>query len=856
MAHDLKYQAKLPFRADIGMHTDNNPNHFVRQKTHGAATGKVVATICLISSLVLGPYFAVAAPEIPSDEIPGNRPAVYSATPSSPYLNWYPRSQLSVEQQAMMPSFCSGRYQVPNIDARTDEGIEATADSARLIANERTELQGQVELRQADRIITTEQAVWDQQAEIVQLNGAVKLVSPDLIIEGQQAELQQTNQNLQMEALQYALPNQHARGSAAKLTGVAGNTLVLSDASFTFCEPGQNDWDIAASRLILNQQNGFGSAWNTRLRVAGVPILYIPYYRFPIDDRRMTGFLDPSFSFNGKGQVTNLEIPFYLNIATNFDATLTPQRVIERGIVVNSQIRHKTQWLGDGEFNYSVLDKDEQTDTKRFRINYLQTGQWSDNWRHRFEYNQLSDDDYLNDMRPSGAVNRASYLPRRALIAYQNDGFEAQLMTEEFQTINSDIALNNRPYHRAPELKLNYRFDNLQGLQFQQRLTSTLFSRQQQAQINGQQRVLSGDDSIEAARYVSDSNLAYRWQYPFGFIEPRIDYRHRYYRFSNIDDSAPTTFDRHQDFGSARYQLDGQLIFERALALGQHNFLQTLEPRILYSYSRLRRGQNEIPLFDTRATSFNFANLFSGDRFRGDDRLADLNQTSIGVTSRLINTEGIERLRASLGRIYYHTEQITQLDNDNEQQNQSSSPILAELEWTPNRSLQLTTTLEWDNKNEFLAQQRIGLSYLGSSNRFFNLASNRIQTFDQSTQQERVTSDQIDAGIFWSLTDSWAIFGRQLFDLQKYEDGQPQPIDDSLESMAGLEYQSCCWRIQASYRESSLQGNDDNPEFNTEKRYGFLLSFELKGLGSFGDDTDRLIKDAVAGYANRQYHNY
>ena len=835
MANDLRYPTK----------SATSVNALQRR------TASAIATILLTISYGVSP---IAAAEVAAE----TNAAPVSNAESQP-LNWYPRALLPLHQQASMPDFCTGRYQMPVIQARTDDGIEASADQARVTVDGLTEFQGQVELRQADRIITTDQAIWNQQAETIKLIGDVKIESPQVVIEGQNAQLLQTDQSVQVEAVEYAFPTQHARGSAAQLTGTTADRLVLTDASFTFCEPGQNDWDIAASKLVLNQQNGFGSAWNTRLRVAGVPILYIPYYRFPIDDRRMTGFLDPSFSFNGKGQVTNLEVPFYLNIAENLDATLTPQRVIERGIVINSQVRHKTRWLGDGELNYSVLRNDEQLDTKRFRLNYLQTGQWSEHWRHRFEYNQLSDDDYLDDMRPSGQVNRASYLPRSALIAYQNEGFQAQLITEEFQTINAGIALRNRPYHRAPQLNINYRIDPVSGLRLTQRLSSTLFSRQQAARINDQQQVLSGADTIEAARYVSDTSVAYRWQYPFGFIEPKIDYRHRYYQFDNIDDTddgAQDEFDRHQDFGSARYQLDGQLIFERSLALGQYEFLQTLEPRILYVYSRQQDGQNALPLFDTRATSFNFANLFSGDRFSGDDRLADLNQISIGVTSRLLNDEGIERLRASLGRIYYRSKRFTQLSDTVDTDNQSSSPILAELAWLPNRSWQLNSTLEWNSEFDFLAQQRIGLSYRDSANRFFNLASNRVQTFDQEQQQERVTSDQIDAGIFWSITDRWAVFGRQLFDLQNYNDDEPRPIDDSLESMAGLEYQSCCWRVQVSYRESSLQGNNESSEFNTEKRYGFLLSFELKGSGSFGDDTDQLIKDAVAGYSNRQYHNY
>ena len=168
------------------------------------------------------------------------------------------------------------------------------------------------------------------------------------------------------------------------------------------CEPGHNDWDIAAGELHLNQEKGYGSAWHTRLRIAEVPVLYIPYYRFPIGDQRMTRFLDPSFAINGKLQAEDIQVPFYWNIAPSI--WMPPSTAAMWPTVAplwETQFRHKTRWFGEGELNYAVLGKDENEQEKRWLVNYQQEGKFGNGWQHRWVYNNLSDDDYLNDMAPT-----------------------------------------------------------------------------------------------------------------------------------------------------------------------------------------------------------------------------------------------------------------------------------------------------------------------------------------------------------------------------------------------------------------------------------------------------------------------
>ncbi|MFX6724659.1 LPS assembly protein LptD, partial [Acinetobacter baumannii] len=79
---------------------------------------------------------------------------------------------------------------------------------------------------------------------------------------------------------------------------------------------------------------------------------------------------------------------------------------------------------------------------------------------------------------------------------------------------------------------------------------------------------------------------------------------------------------------------------------------QTLEPRLFYVRTPYR-DQSQYPVFDSGLADFNFAQIFTENRFVGLDRISDANQLTAAVTSRLIEENGLERLRAAIGQRYY-----------------------------------------------------------------------------------------------------------------------------------------------------------------------------------------------------------
>src|SRR5262249_50244506 len=116
-------------------------------------------------------------------------------------------------------------------------------------------------------------------------------------------------------------------------------------------------WRVEASEMVLDKNRGRGVAWHARLMVKEVPVFYLPYFSFPLDHRRKTGFLSPSMGMSEKWGAYLL-VPFYWNIAPNYDATLTSGFLSKRGFKLNNDFRYLTAESA-GELGFSILTYDQ-----------------------------------------------------------------------------------------------------------------------------------------------------------------------------------------------------------------------------------------------------------------------------------------------------------------------------------------------------------------------------------------------------------------------------------------------------------------------------------------------------------------
>jgi LPS-assembly protein len=266
------------------------------------------------------------------------------------------------------------------------------------------------------------------------------------------------------------------------------------------------------------------------------------------------------------------------------------------------------------------------------------------------------------------------------------------------------------------------------------------------------------------------------------------------------------------------------LFFERELSFSGSEFIHTLEPRAFYLYIP-KRDQSDIPLFDTSLNTFSMGQMFSYDRFSGSDRVGDANQLTLAVTSRLINAQtGKENLRVSLGQIQYFDDREVTLNNT-AVETQSDSDMVAEVvasiadEWTVRGEIQ------WEPHGDTSNMSALSLRYLDEDGLMLSAA----HRYRRDDLEQVDISTQIPMGRQWSFVGRWY---RSLKDTR------------TLEGLAGLQYESCCWATRLVVR------NYVNDTTSEDRNLAIYFQIELKGLGNFGQNVDGILEKNRVSFDN------
>jgi len=438
-----------------------------------------------------------------------------------------------------------------------------------------------------------------------------------------------------------------ARAESAQFTG--DDSQRLRAVTVTTCPPGNRDVELRARQIDLDHAAGFGRAKGMTLRFKGAPVFYLPAATFPIDDKRRSGFLFPAAGYTGDSGAM-LEAPYYLNLAPNYDATVTPRLWGRRGAQLAGEFRYLSATGGRGQLDGEFLPSDNNydgADDDRYALALRHAHRPGPNWRARVEWNSVSDEEYTRDFSTDVEVVASSYLRRAARLDYAGDTRAGRLQFRAqgvaYAPNDRAVARADRPYQRAPQLDLAWESPPVGALRAGINAQYTDFRHDHCAPGDGANAVACG------SRLRLRPWLGARWQRAFGYLEPRVAWQSIRYRL----DERATGARASPALGAPIYSLDGALYFDRAMTVGGGRFTQTLEPRVRYVSIPLRRAQRAFPVFDTAAGGGSFAHLFRANRFFGGDRIGDTEQVAVGVTSRVLERAGGQRLQLSLGQIRY-----------------------------------------------------------------------------------------------------------------------------------------------------------------------------------------------------------
>jgi LPS-assembly protein len=793
-------------------------------------------------------------------------------------MDWVPRDQLSEAQRAQIAPYCGGTYVEPPRAGRDDATpfdqlpIYASADSSRFEQGTQTgTLEGDVLLSQGRLQAQSNQASFDQPNNQILLDGNVRLRDQGVLVTGEKASMQIDSGEAQIDQVRYVVHDASARGTATKLIRRDDAVIVLTDATYTTCEPGENTWALHSDDIELNREEGWGEAKHVTLRVKDVPVFYTPWINFPLDDRRKSGLLTPSFA-SSTDSGTELTAPYYFNLAPNYDATLYPRIMSKRGLLMEGEARH----LGlqsQTQVNAAYLDDSDFGDTRwmyRLRHNNILAPRWKIN----VDYSDISDPFYFQNLNSALESRQTTYVDQRASTTYEGDTwrFVAAVHSYELGDITSIT-----PYSRLPQLRLNgansvgdtgLRFNYITEYSYFDRdLRSGLLTGRNGVQfddanvsIRAPDENLTGLQRATGSRVVAAPSLAYPMSNSWGFLTPTVKAVMTQYdldfdrRIDGFDYAAAETTPGGVTPISS---LDGGLYFDRQTNWFSRTFRQTLEPRAYYLYAPYR-DQSDQPLFDSNEFAFSYNSLFRDNRFSGNDRIGDANQLTLGATSRILDETGRERIRASLGQIFYFNDrEVTLLPNGagaTADPTQSSSAYAGEFMYQMSDKWQFRSNVLWNPDNNSEDAGSAIFNYQPEPRKIFNAGyrfRNNVNTFDTLSSTFRRNAndriDQSDLSAMWPLNNQWSVIGRWQHDFSR---------DRTLEAFGGVEYDSCCYKIRFINRYWVDYDEFETVTDDTGNR-GIFIQIVLKGLGNVaGNRVENLLDKGIPGYRERDNNGF
>lgn len=598
-----------------------------------------------------------------------------------------------------------------------------------------------------------------------------------------------------------------AYGKAERINFEGENQIRLLDTTYSTCKPGQTDWYLQGSEVTLDYDQNIGEARNASVWFKDVPLLYAPLATFSLNHQRKSGFLHPSFAASTKSGF-DLDVPYYWNIAPNYDLTLHPRYMSKRGFQLGAQAQY-LDYNFAGTTKVEYMPEDNTTLQQRYGYSIQHQHNLGRGVSAAINLNRVSDDFYQQDMSSRLLQTSQVQLPQQLSLGYApSPWLQTSMQMLRYQTLQPDPANPVvRPYFLEPQI-------NIVG--YRPNILKTDLS------LIGQYSRFTHPDKVQGERLVLYPQLSLPIVHPAFQITPKIGMHMSKYSLSNQTTGNPTSIDRTLPI----FSLDATVTLEREMRLLDTDYIQTLEPR-LYYVNIPYKDQSKIPVFDGGLSDFNFAQVFAENRYSGLDRINDANQLTAAITSRILDADtGVERFKTMIGQRYYFKEQRVTLPGETIR-NANFSNLIAGLTGLVLPKTYADAAWEYDYHNAQSQRLSVGARYQPDFGKVLS-ASYRYSR-DALTTNGLV--DQIDLAGQWPLSARWYAVGRYNYSIRDQR---------TLETVAGLEYNAGCWATR--FVAQKLEAIAGSP--NTT----FFFQLELNDFGSLGANPIQLLRRTIPGY--------
>lgn len=602
------------------------------------------------------------------------------------------------------------------------------------------------------------------------------------------------------------------------------NRYQLKDVQFNTCQKGDASWYIRASSIDADYDKGVGVAKNARLVFGGVPVLYTPWVDFPLNGNRKSGLLVPTLKVGSDG--TEIDLPYYFNLAPNYDATLSVGAITARGVRAKGEFRYlQPKYQGVVSGTWMPNDK-RSTQNNRYQAQWQHQHRFSKTLSGGINFNQVSDDDYYRDFYGRADIATNVNLDRSIWLDHHTrifDGaLDSRLFIQDHQTLANSNGYKDEPYAIKPRLSTHWQ-KNLGDAQFN---------------IEGQFTRFQHDSKQSGERYVLYPSVSQNFHNSWGYIRPKLGLHYTYYDLDQFSGKQSRRLSRVLPISN----IDAGLTFERQTSLFGKDYVQTLEPRLFYNYIPTKT-QNDLPDFDASENSFSYQQLFRENLYSGNDRINSANSLSTAVQTRYLDRQtGEERFRAGIGQKFYFKTDNVLLDGSISNHERNRSDWIAFADGKITDSISAYTTLHYNANRSQMENVAAGVSYHPEAGKVLSLRykfgrnepiyleSNGSYYFDRL--------NQIDLAAQWPLSKNLYAVARFNYELT---------VKKPLEQLVGLEYKSDCGCWSASFTAQRYVTGWDKNRQSTYKN-AFFLTLQLKDLSNIGQPANEQLRLAIPHY--------
>ncbi|NQV46198.1 MAG: LPS-assembly protein LptD [Rhodospirillaceae bacterium] len=675
---------------------------------------------------------------------------------------------------------------------------------------------GNVKVFHGDSILTADVVVYNRRRNLVSASGNATLLEPtgDVVF----AEFMELTGDMKTGIIQdlRAVLSDSSLLAASGGRRTAGNRLNMRNAVYSPCKLCEDDptrpplWQIKAVRVIHDKDRQtveYSDAW---LEVAGVPIIYTPYLSHPDPTvKRRSGFLIPTFgSSTSLGAMT--ATPYFLNIASNADATLTPIFTDKEGVIVHTEYRHRfTEGVFDARGSItdatSAADSTYTTETGvagiRGHIAAKGRFDYDETWRWGFDLNRASDDTYMSRFGFNGdntLPTLGNSLASRGFV----EGFRKRNYTHvavtDFQDLqeeddgNTPLIMPLVDYNHVGEP------DQYGG----QTVLDVNFVSLSRDLGNDMQRL----------------SLRGGWQLPHvttggSVYSLSTSLNGDFYNVKNLARSGGQ-----DDFTGAAYRLTPQaaLDWRYPLVREEGNVYQLFEPIAAAVVSPYGGNSDKIPNEDSRNFEFDDTNLFNTNRFSGIDRFEGGPRLNYGFKWGVFGREG-GNTTLLLGQSYRYKADDTFAAGSGLEDN--FSDIVGRIHVSPGEGLNMYYRTRLDKDTYEVRRNEVDLTAGGPA---LNL-STRYIFFDSENNSEYPGREEISSTVSSQFTSTWRGSIGATRDMAER---------DMRSASMGLTYEDECFVFSSTLSRAFFQNRDLHPEDS------IIFRIVFKTLGEFSSDVN------------------